>query len=76
MMKGKIGTPCTLTYARPYWDKCMTKLHHIEPLWKGLMVLYRPNIWIDSMKRPAYKRLMRCSMIVLLSIISIVLIGA
>jgi len=32
MMKGKIGTPCTLTYARPYWDKGIIKLHHIDKL--------------------------------------------
>jgi len=31
-MKGRIGTPCTLTYARPYWNKSVIKLHHLDKL--------------------------------------------
>jgi len=41
MMKGKIGTPCTLTYARPYWDKSIIKLHHIDKLSPKAKVRYK-----------------------------------
>lgn len=41
MMKGKIGTPCTLTYARPYWHKCIIKLHHIDKLSPKAIVRYK-----------------------------------
>ena len=40
-MKGKIGTPCTLTYTRPYWDKCIIKLHHIDKLSPKARVRYK-----------------------------------
>jgi transposase len=41
MMKGKIGTPCTLTYARPYRDKSVIKLHHIDKLSPKARVRYK-----------------------------------
>ena len=41
MMKGKIGTPCTLTYARPYWDKSIIKLHHLDKLSSKARVRYK-----------------------------------
>ena len=41
MMKGKIGTPCTLTYNRPYWHKCIIKLHHIDKLSPKARVRYK-----------------------------------
>ena len=31
-MKGRIGTPCTLTYARPYWNRSVIKLQHLDKL--------------------------------------------
>ena len=41
MMKGKIGTPCTLTYARLYRDKSVIKLHHIDKLSPKARVRYK-----------------------------------
>ena len=40
-MKGKIGTPCTLTYNRLYWHKCIIKLHHIDKLSPKARIRYK-----------------------------------
>lgn len=40
-MKEKIGTPCTLTYTRPYQDKCIIKLPHIDKLSPQARVRYK-----------------------------------
>ena len=41
MMKGKIGTPCTLTHNWPYWHKSIIMLHHTDKLSPKAKVRYK-----------------------------------